>query len=211
VPNSILWIGLVLLWLFVLFPMLADRHPRIRRITDAALSTRVLHRGGEEDPADFDQPAAVRRREPVPDPEDGFVPDRRGRGGYDPAADALARTARYRFRQRMLLALLLGVVTAGVAGAIVDPLLWWAGAFCGVAAVGCLGYLRHQVRVEEEIRRRRSARIARGRVVEPQPVRPAVPLDIDDEDPAFWDLPAPRTRPYAESEGDDSYARAVGE
>ena len=45
-PNSILWIGLVVLWVFVLFPILADRHPRIRRTTDAALATRVLHRGG---------------------------------------------------------------------------------------------------------------------------------------------------------------------
>ncbi|WP_342217009.1 gephyrin-like molybdotransferase receptor GlpR, partial [Nocardia brasiliensis] len=44
-PNSILWIGLVVLWVFVLFPILADRHPRIRRTTDAALATRVLHRG----------------------------------------------------------------------------------------------------------------------------------------------------------------------
>ncbi|WP_174566833.1 hypothetical protein [Nocardia crassostreae] len=44
-PNSILWIGLVVLWVFVLFPMLADRHPRIRQHTEAALSTRVLHRG----------------------------------------------------------------------------------------------------------------------------------------------------------------------
>ncbi|WP_373282229.1 divisome protein SepX/GlpR, partial [Nocardia cerradoensis] len=45
-PNSILWIALVVLWVFVLFPMLADRHPRIRRTTDVALATRVLHRGG---------------------------------------------------------------------------------------------------------------------------------------------------------------------
>src|SRR5688500_15887082 len=44
-PNSILWIGLVVLWVFVLFPILADRHPRIRQTTDAALATRVLHRG----------------------------------------------------------------------------------------------------------------------------------------------------------------------
>lgn len=44
-PNSILWIGLVVLWVFVLFPILADRHPRIRRTTDTALATRVLHRG----------------------------------------------------------------------------------------------------------------------------------------------------------------------
>src|SRR5260370_28990948 len=46
--NSIVWIGLVVLWVFVLFPILADRHPRIRQTTDAALATRVLHRGGSK-------------------------------------------------------------------------------------------------------------------------------------------------------------------
>ena len=49
-PNSILWIGLVVLWLFVLFPLLADRHPRIRQTTDVALATRVLFRGGSKPP-----------------------------------------------------------------------------------------------------------------------------------------------------------------
>ncbi len=39
-PNSLLWIGLVAVWLFVLVPMLVTKRPRIRQTTDAALATR---------------------------------------------------------------------------------------------------------------------------------------------------------------------------
>src|SRR5690606_9582957 len=60
-PNSILWIGLVVLWVFVLFPILADRHPRIRQTTDAALATRVLHRGGSKRRLRY-RPNRVRRK-----------------------------------------------------------------------------------------------------------------------------------------------------
>lgn len=78
-PNSILWIGLVVLWVFVLFPMLAGRHPRIRQHTDAALNTRVLHRGdierrtrkgpatGHDTDPDY---VPVRRKHHHDDPED---------------------------------------------------------------------------------------------------------------------------------------------
>lgn len=257
-PNSILWIGLVVLWVFVLFPILADRHPRIRRTTDTALATRVLHRGDAKrrarseharkrptrtyrkrhhskdaedrmtisaddpvaetdeehsgagvgvalaDPPDtvderFDvddeaaravdtaitdpEPEPYERGDAVParippagppalrDPETGrphdldddFVPTRRGRGGYDPEADAAARAARYTFRQRAALALVLGALLCGGLGIAVAPPFWWG---CGGAVtvlVTYLVYLRRQVRMEEEIRRRRSARLARNR------------------------------------------------
>lgn len=77
-PNSILWIGLVILWVFVLFPILADRHPRIRQTTDAALATRVLHRGdskrrpksgpaaGHDSDPDY-RPTRVQRKHPHSD------------------------------------------------------------------------------------------------------------------------------------------------
>ncbi|WP_063052617.1 divisome protein SepX/GlpR [Nocardia arthritidis] len=295
-PNSILWIGLVVLWVFVLFPILADRHPRIRRTTDAALATRVLHRGGgkrrlrkgpaaghETDPnwrprrvprkyphsddaedrmtTPADEPVTETDEEEMPaaddvaasdiadaetddteaadfgtdapdevgpdeaesdgvesddeeaaevaakidaeaddggvgayhpetvaaripparstaparvdydeyDDYDGggsaeqdFVPSRRGRGGYDPEADAIARAARYTFRQRAVLGLLLTAILSGALALVLTPLLWWA---CGLAAtvlVTYLAYLRKQVRMEEEIRRRRAARLHRG-------------------------------------------------
>lgn len=257
-PNSILWIGLVVLWVFVLFPILADRHPRIRRTTDTALATRVLHRGDSKrrarsgharkrptrtyrkrhhskdaedrmttsaddpvaeadeersgagvgvalaDPPDtadarfdadddadhvvdtaatdpetapHDRPDAVPARIPPARPpalrdpdvgrphdlDDDFVPTRRGRGGYDPEADAAARAARYTFRQRAVLALVLGALLCGGLAIAVAPPFWWG---CGGAVtvlVTYLAYLRRQVRMEEEIRRRRSARLARDR------------------------------------------------
>ncbi|MFI5780579.1 gephyrin-like molybdotransferase receptor GlpR [Nocardia sp. NPDC051570] len=327
-PNSILWIGLVVLWVFVLFPMLADRHPRIRRTTDAALATRVLHRGGtkrrmrkgpgaghETDPDWI--PARVQRKlshgddaedrmttsadEPVIEDEttggagdpaetpvaesatdaevidaevdeaetDGgdeeesgdiaaeadvapadnvetdrgeevperpraaalparpsaprdideaedefeseagdFVPTRRGRGGYDPEADAIARAARYRFRQRSTLGLVLSMLLFGGFAMVITPMLWWACGLSGIVLVTYLIYLRRQVRMEEEIRRRRAARLSRDPQADddeyeddedqPHEERPtldrdtaralrrrAVVLDVDDEDPMF--------------------------
>ena len=62
IPQSLLWISLVVLWLFVLVPMLTNRRDRVRRTSDVALSTRVLNgasrlvrRGG---------PAAGHRHDP---------------------------------------------------------------------------------------------------------------------------------------------------
>lgn|GEM_PF-449164 len=405
-PNSILWIGLVILWVFVLFPLLAARYPRIRRTTDTALATRVLHRGGtkrrtkpgpasghDSDPdwvprrvqrklfhgddaedrmttsadepvtehddsggssgvggvqgtadagevieaeVDFDDaefagddavgdagiedaeiadvaentmveesdeiagdegsagedpagsgadgeaeefeaapmtaripPArsasrlrrAARLPEPEPDEpeldepesptaESGddeaepdsdddsmpgrFVPSRRGRGGYDPEADAVARAARYRFRQRTTLGLALSALLFGAFAVAVTPMLWWGCGLSAVVLVGYLIYLRRQVRLEEEIRRRRTARLARGPrppaaapATEQGPTaasvdremvtdlrRRAVVLDVDDEDPAFdfletFDAAAARaTRTRA---GGGEIRRAAGE
>ncbi|WP_280268235.1 gephyrin-like molybdotransferase receptor GlpR [Nocardia wallacei] len=329
-PNSILWVGLVVLWVFVLFPMLADRHPRIRRTTDAALATRVLHRGGTkrrmkkgpaaghesdpdwvptrvhrklshgddaedrmttsadetvterddetardrdpdepvtadtdseildaeiddaeaddrdaddgarddaeiddaapgdldaedtaEDEFDDERPAPAMARIPparsaadpalLPDADESdsgdedFVPTRRGRGGYDPESDAIARRARYRFRQRTALGLALSALMCGAFAFAVAPMLWWGCALSVVLLGAYLVYLRRQVRMEEEIRRRRAARLSRGRRrpedAEPGPMRGesealdrdaarvlrrrAVVLDVDDEDAAF--------------------------
>ncbi|MFE7800344.1 gephyrin-like molybdotransferase receptor GlpR [Nocardia sp. NPDC057440] len=322
-PNSILWIGLVILWVFVLFPILADRHPRIRQTTDAALATRVLHRGdskrrpksgpaaGHDSDPDY-RPTRVQRKhshsddaedrmttpadepvteidneqplgdetleleggtprdsrsaaydsdiadaeidelddelddgenelggaeaefddaEPESEGDDGefhtesgsidiaaagiaanagaaadddlvadertdpaariplahsaapaqytdedtdedaefdsadpdFVPTRRGRGGFDPEADAIARAARYTFRQRAVLGLVLSAIMFGALGVAVTSLFWWACGLSAVVLVTYLAYLRKQVRMEEEIRRRRAARLGRGR------------------------------------------------
>ncbi|MEC3951800.1 gephyrin-like molybdotransferase receptor GlpR [Nocardia sp. CDC153] len=345
-PNSILWIGLVVLWVFVLFPMLANRHPRIRQHTDAALSTRVLHRGGakrrtrkgpatghetdpdyvpvrrklqhpSEDPEDRmtrsdDSPAAsdekdvetegfsdeaqvsaeahesegdsaegagetpdstesdsetvesesesetvtaehesepeeieeepepiaaedepiaaktepaapkteaprraslpaLRAPDPEPEPEtdsedEDFVPSRRGRGGFDPEADAAARAARYTFRQRASLGLVLATLILAAAGFAISPALWWLCAVSGTALVAYLAYLRRQVRIEADIRRRRAARTVRRRTDEAEAAAPArerqrpdreqtrtqlrraVLVEPDDEDPLFEHL-----------------------
>lgn len=45
IPQSLLWISLVVLWLFVLVPMLISRRETVRRTSDVALSTRVLTSG----------------------------------------------------------------------------------------------------------------------------------------------------------------------
>ncbi|MFE3444310.1 gephyrin-like molybdotransferase receptor GlpR [Nocardia sp. NPDC059180] len=350
-PNSILWIGLVVLWVFVLFPILADRHPRIRQTTDTALATRVLHRGGskrrtksgpaaghESDPdwrprrvqrkrphsddaedrmttsadepvteadeeqntpgdvtetgarattatatrravaetdldevdeaeaddidddADTDVPGDAEaddasdlddrddqayhddrddhddrdsERDPVAaripparaalpavaepdhdtdtDTEDtDFIPTRRGRGGFDPEADAIARAARYTFRQRAVLGLLLGAILCGALAVAIAPVFWWGCALAGVVLVTYLAYLRKQVRMEEDIRRRRSARLARTERPEHDHAEQAAPaprrgmdrdtaralrrrsdlLETDDEDPSFEHLEA---------------------
>ncbi|MFF0529226.1 gephyrin-like molybdotransferase receptor GlpR [Nocardia amikacinitolerans] len=384
-PNSILWIGLVVLWVFVLFPILADRHPRIRQTTDAALATRVLHRGGskrrmkkgpaaghdsdpdyrptrvqrkrfhsddaedrmsapadeqvtevdednearddipaleagpaasavhsgnaddepaeadsgdtdddavtseadraadpesdldsdldsdendtetartpadadaaadDDDVADDDDEAAAyyepttarippaRSGAParVPDPdyqsdsdEPEFVPTRRGRGGFDPEADAMARAARYTFRQRAVLGLLLTGILCGALAIVVSPLLWWA---CGLSALVLgtyLAYLRRQVRMEEEIRRRRAARL-RGRDASEDQHRAddtetrrgmdretaralrrrSVLLDAVDEDPMFEHLDTfdPATARALRGRTSGDMRRAVGE
>ncbi|WP_051182537.1 divisome protein SepX/GlpR [Nocardia vinacea] len=329
-PNSILWIGLVVLWVFVLFPILADRHPRIRQTTDAALATRVLHRGGskrrtksgpaaghdsdpdyrptrvqrklshsddaedrmtppadeqvteDDNPADnppeaesavsdaeiddtddefdgadseFDNEAeepddadsddaeiatartAAKQRATADDDrvalehtestgarippartaaparfdesdsdDSDFVPTRRGRGGFDPEADAIARAARYTFRQRAVLGLVLAALAFGGLSVALSPMFWWGCGGSALVLVTYLAYLRKQVRMEEEIRRRRLARLARSRGEHIEAEREAEQraqqrvmdrdtaralrrrsalIEVDDEDPMF--------------------------
>ena len=43
IPQSLLWISLVVLWLFVLVPMLISKRDNVRRTSDVALATRVLN------------------------------------------------------------------------------------------------------------------------------------------------------------------------
>ena len=45
-PNSVLWVCLVVVWLFVLVPMVIKGRPQMRKSTEAARMTRLLHRGG---------------------------------------------------------------------------------------------------------------------------------------------------------------------
>ncbi|BBZ30178.1 membrane protein [Mycolicibacterium madagascariense] len=57
IPQSLLWISLVVLWLFVLVPMLVSKRETVRRTSDVALATRVLNtRSGER---------LLRRRKPA--------------------------------------------------------------------------------------------------------------------------------------------------
>lgn len=109
---------------------------------------------------------------------------RPGRGGFDPEAAALAARATYARRQRIVLILLASaVVTALLAGFAWSP-LWWVHALVDASLVGYLTYLRRQVRIEDDVRNRRLARMNGGRLAEPAPDEDA---DYDDgyydEDP----------------------------
>lgn len=84
---------------------------------------------------------------------------RPGRGGYDPEAAALVARAKYARRQRIVLTMLLLALTTGVFAAIVTPMLWWAHVAVDLSLVGYLTYLRRQVRIEQDIRARRLARL----------------------------------------------------
>jgi len=154
-----------------------------------------------------------------------FVPNRRGRGGFDPEADAIARAARYQFRQRAVLGLVFAaLLTAGLAVALTS-VMWSVFAVVACALVGYLAYLRRQVNLEQEIRRRRMSRLGRARLgvesdsddelrlVPSRLRRPgAVVLEVDDGDPAFdhldhYDAEAVE---YGDRRGYDGYADGHG-
>ncbi|MHA6780205.1 divisome protein SepX/GlpR [Pseudonocardia saturnea] len=85
---------------------------------------------------------------------------RPGRGGFDPEAAAVTARARYAFRQRVVLGLLVTAVLSAVLAVVALPALWWLHVVVDLALVGYLVYLRRQVRMEETIRHRRAARMA---------------------------------------------------
>lgn len=89
---------------------------------------------------------------------------RPGRGGYDPEAAALAAQARYTFRQRMVLLL---VLFAGLSALLAATLrmtdAWYLHGAVDLGLLGYLWYLRRQVRMEQAIRVRRAARMAGSR------------------------------------------------
>ncbi|GGC68054.1 hypothetical protein IEU95_02965 [Hoyosella rhizosphaerae] len=115
---------------------------------------------------------------------------RRGRGGYDPEADALASAARYALRQRIVIGLAATIVLSAVVAIIFIPAFWYVSGFATVSLAGYLVYLRTQVRIERDIRERRMSRL-RGE----RGSRSAVGgrgdhfdsdhIPFDDEDPEF--------------------------
>jgi hypothetical protein len=209
---------------------------------------RLEDRRAYDAPADYSDGYADRRHEPR-EGEDAEryrpVPVRPGRGGFDPQAAERAKAYRYRQRRRIVLTLLVIAVLATGAGLLGISLAWAAVAVAAVLLALYLAYLRRQVRIEEDIRRRRAARLERARQIRPvyrasvaeqvrvhrsgglrrpepgeEPVgdyrvvshaRPSVPpqyytrgvpVDLDDDDPAFDNLEYYRAVPYR---------RAVGE
>lgn len=263
-PSSLIFVGLVVLWLLILVPTVARRQQEVARLSPALLSGRVLERParhrhpevlvtqrsgpttvgelaearddvpaprersdeadqyayddvedteiddegrvrgpggadhddhddhlvGHDDDADPDERVrSDRERDPRPDddPEPAGPADtddehgadaepldevdeegwsrpparyRPGRGGFDPEAAAAAAHAKYAFRQRVVLGLLVLLLAAGAAALLVSTVFWWVTGVVGAGLVGYLTYLRRQVRIEEGIRARRAARLA---------------------------------------------------
>lgn len=220
-PSSLIFAGLVVLWLLILVPTVARHRQEVARPSTAALSGRVLERprpGGAarrrieevDEMAEPDEFADGAQEVPAGDARDDEDRDddarddrarnddarddrardagardgpgrgagwetadeeepswdrpapryRPGRGGFDPAAAALAAKARYAFRQRVVFGLLAAAVITAAAAVFLSPPLWWVHGVVDLVLVTYLVYLRRQVRMESSIRERRAARMA---------------------------------------------------
>ncbi|MDI3314942.1 MAG: hypothetical protein QJR12_11930 [Mycobacterium sp.] len=96
IPQSLLWISLVVLWLFVLVPMLVNKRDTVRRTSDVALATRVLNTAAGARLLKRTGPAAGHRSDPdwraerSEHPDSGDDP---GDGGEDRPQASAARRA----------------------------------------------------------------------------------------------------------------------
>ena len=86
-------------------------------------------------------------------------PYRPGRGGFDPAAAAASARAKYAIRQRIVLVIIIAAIATAILAVVAKPVIWWAHALLDIGLVGYLSYLRRQVRIEDDIRQRRTARL----------------------------------------------------
>lgn len=174
-PSSLIIVALVVAWLVVLVPMMARKRQESARSVGEeydAMPDAEYDDIHDIDDDYFDEEEYVER------------PFRRGRGGYDPESAALVAQAKYAFRRRVVAFLLLAAVATGVVAGVFYAKLWYGHAALDLLLVGYLTYLRRQVRIEEEIRGRRLARlqqVRRRRVTGPQQQAPAEPV-----------VPAPR-------------------
>jgi uncharacterized membrane protein len=75
IPQSLLWISLVVLWLFVLVPMLISKRDAVRRTSDVALATRVLNTGRGARLLRRGRPAAGHRSDPEWQPSEEDLDD----------------------------------------------------------------------------------------------------------------------------------------
>jgi hypothetical protein len=88
IPQSLLWISLVVLWLFVLVPMLISKRDAVRRTSDVALATRVLNGGASSRLLRRTGPAAGHRSDPHWKPEEDSADEEFG-GADDEHRDDL--------------------------------------------------------------------------------------------------------------------------
>lgn len=161
-------------------------------------------------------PEAVDERDEIDEQRYRPVPQRHGRGGYDPEAAEATRHYRYQRRRRVTAVLALLTLIFVGAALLLAKVLWIGAAVFGLLLIGYLAYLRRQVRIEEDIRQRRLAKLRRARQIRPEfafepaayapahsgatpmaappaaawngPGRGRQMVDLDDDDPAFDDL-----------------------
>ncbi|MFI9386287.1 gephyrin-like molybdotransferase receptor GlpR [Kutzneria sp. NPDC052558] len=168
-PSSLIIVALVVAWLVVLVPMIARKRQEVAKTSDTAMAARVVHGGPEDVEEELDMPVDESETAITDDDyrhyDDEPRPYRPGRGGYDPEAAAASARAKYAFRQRAVLALLVLAVLSALFAGLVMPIAWWGHGGVDLLLVGYLGYLRRQVRIETDVRERRQARI-RGRVAD---------------------------------------------
>lgn len=153
-PSSLIIVALVVAWLVVLVPMMARKRQESARSVGEeydAMPDAEYDDIHDIDDDYFDEEEYVER------------PFRRGRGGYDPETAALVAQAKYAFRRRVVAFLLFAAIASGVAAGVFYPPLWYGHAGLDLLLVGYLTYLRRQVRIEEEIRARRLARLQQVR------------------------------------------------
>jgi len=75
IPQSLLWISLVVLWLFVLVPMLISKRDAVRRTSDVALATRVLNGASSSRLLKRGRPASGHRSDPDWQPSEDDLDD----------------------------------------------------------------------------------------------------------------------------------------
>ena len=210
-PSSLIIVALAAAWLVVLVPMVARKRQAVTQTADAELAARVVRSGrgadeGEEEavmsePAtEIAEPEEMVEEQPVRAHEPSERRYRPGRGGFDPEAAEIAARAKYAFRQRIvLLLIILAVVTAAGAGFLTGT-LWWLHAAVDLAFAGYLAYLRRQVRIEDEIRQRRLARLSHTHARRAA-VRREVVEDYQDFDEEYDDHPEEPEKPRRELVG----------
>jgi hypothetical protein len=153
-PSSLIIVALVVAWLVVLVPMMARKRQESARSVGEeydAMPDAEYDDIHDIDDDYFDEEEYVER------------PFRRGRGGYDPEAAVLVAQAKYAFRRRVVAFLLVAAVVSGIVAGVFFTKLWYGHAVLDLLLVGYLTYLRRQVRIEEEIRARRLARLQQVR------------------------------------------------
>jgi hypothetical protein len=89
IPQSLLWISLVVLWLFVLVPMLISKRDAVRRTSDAALATRVLNGAAGSRLLKRGGPAAGHRSDPDWKPEEELAEEEIADADHDQDHDEL--------------------------------------------------------------------------------------------------------------------------